>query len=203
MLDEPRLAGPVSVLHRSDLRNGLMALVDEQQRVVRQVIEQGRRRLARFAIRKMAGVVLDPVAVADLAHHLDVELRPLAEPLGFKQLAVLMQISTPRIQLFSDAIHRPEHRVIRHHVVAGGINRQPLVCLAHGMQQRIDLRKGVHFVSPQFDPIRVVVVGRKNLDGIADHAECPALEGFAAGIEDLHQLIRDLLARDPLAPFQH
>ena len=43
---------------------------------------------ARLAAREMARVVLDAVAVADLAQHVEVVARALLETLGFEQLAV-------------------------------------------------------------------------------------------------------------------
>ena len=42
-----RLAGEVAAIHAAELRHGDVALIDDQQRVLRQVFEQGRRRLAR------------------------------------------------------------------------------------------------------------------------------------------------------------
>ena len=75
------------MVHRAELRNRLVALVDDQQRIRRQIVEQTRRRLARRAPGKKARVVFDAVAVADFADHLDVEARALLEPLRFEQLA--------------------------------------------------------------------------------------------------------------------
>ena len=58
----------------------------------------------------MARVVLDAVAVADLANHLEVEHRPLVQPLRFEQLALrarararrstssALMVSTARLQ---------------------------------------------------------------------------------------------------------
>ena len=65
--DQHFLARPVAVVHAADLRHGLVALVDDDQRVVGQVVEQRRRRLARRAAGQVPRVVLDAVAVADLA----------------------------------------------------------------------------------------------------------------------------------------
>ena len=79
-------------IHAADLRNGLMALVDDHQRVVGQVVEQRRRRLARRAAGEVARVVLDAVAVADLPHHLEVEHRPLVQPLRLEQLALRFEL---------------------------------------------------------------------------------------------------------------
>ena len=56
---ERDLAAVVAARHRPDLRHRLVAFVDEQQRIVGQIFEQGRRRLARQAAGEEAAVILD------------------------------------------------------------------------------------------------------------------------------------------------
>ena len=68
-----------------------MALVDDDQRIARQVVEQRRRRLARRAAGQVPRIVLDAVAVADLTHHLQIEHRALVQPLRLEQLAFALQ----------------------------------------------------------------------------------------------------------------
>ena len=60
------LARSIAEVHAADLRHGLVALVDDDQRIAGQVVEQRRRRLARRAAGQVPRVVLDAVAVADL-----------------------------------------------------------------------------------------------------------------------------------------
>ena len=62
-----------------------MALVDDDEGVLGEVLDQRGRRLARPPAREVARVVLDPVAVAELAEHLHIEKRPLLEPLGLEE----------------------------------------------------------------------------------------------------------------------
>ncbi len=50
-----------------------MTFVDEEESVAREVIEKGRRRLADRAAVEKTGVVFDPLAVAHLLDHFDVE----------------------------------------------------------------------------------------------------------------------------------
>ncbi len=85
VLDERLLARAVAVVHAADLRHGDVALVDDDQRVLRQVVDQGRRGLARAVPGQVARVVLDAVAEAELAQHLHVEEGPLLEPLRLEQ----------------------------------------------------------------------------------------------------------------------
>ena len=70
-----------------------------EQGVVREVVEQRGRRLAGQAAGEMARVVLDAVAVADLADHLEVEHGALLEALRLDQLALLFEFGVPPLQL--------------------------------------------------------------------------------------------------------
>ena len=56
---ERRLAAEVAAIHAADLRHGDVALVGEDERVVGQIFEQGRRRLAGFAAGEIARIILD------------------------------------------------------------------------------------------------------------------------------------------------
>src|SRR3546814_16727335 len=49
----------VAPRHRADLRHGLVAFIDEQQRILRQIFEQGRRRLAGQTAGEERAVILD------------------------------------------------------------------------------------------------------------------------------------------------
>ena len=52
-----------------------MGLVDDDEKILREVIEETRRPLASRSPGKMTRVVLDSGARPDLEHHLDVEVR--------------------------------------------------------------------------------------------------------------------------------
>ncbi len=95
ILDEVFFSRPVAVIHAAKLRHRLMAFVDEHQRVLRQIIEQSRRRLARHASCKMTRIILDAVAVADFLDHLHIEQRPLMDTLRFEQSALLFEQEFP------------------------------------------------------------------------------------------------------------
>ena len=66
---------------------GDVALVGEDERVVGQIFEQRRRRLARQAAGQIARIVLDAGAGAGRLQHLEVEHGALLEPLRFEQAA--------------------------------------------------------------------------------------------------------------------
>ena len=66
VLDEHVLAAAVALVLAVQLGHGHVALVDDEEEVVGEVVEQRVRRLARSRGRRWARVVLDAVAVADL-----------------------------------------------------------------------------------------------------------------------------------------
>ena len=86
-LGQRRLALEVALEHAADLRHRDVALVDEQQRVLRDVLEQRRRRLARRPAGQVARIVLDARAGARGQDHLEVGRGALLDPLGLQQLA--------------------------------------------------------------------------------------------------------------------
>jgi hypothetical protein len=83
-----RLAAEVAAIHAADLRHGDVAFVDEEQRVVGQIFEQRRRRLAGRRPVRIARVVLDAGAGAGGGDHFEVEIGALLQPLRLEQLAL-------------------------------------------------------------------------------------------------------------------
>jgi hypothetical protein len=124
----------------------------------------------------MAGIVFDPVAVADLFNHFEIEHGALVQTLRFDDLALLFELRPPGFQFGFDGFNRRVLRKPRHYVVSLGINRQAFVGLQNFAEQRIDARQRFHFVAPHFDPVCGLFVGRMNFDYVAANAESPATE---------------------------
>ncbi len=99
MLDEDVLAAAVALELAVQLRHGDVALVDDEEEVVREVVEQRERRLVEVAPVDVHRVVLDAAAVADLGHHLEVVLRAHAQALRLEQLAFALEVGEPLLQL--------------------------------------------------------------------------------------------------------
>ncbi len=193
------LARSIAVVHAADLRHRLMALVDDEERVLRQVIEQRRRRLARGAAGQVPRIILDPVAVANLPNHLEVEHRPLVQPLRLEKLALRFQPrSVPRELLFDrlDSFLRP---IARRDEVRFRIDGDLVVAAQRLARQRIERRELVHLVPEEPDPQPLLLVRQIDLDDVSAHAKRAATElGVVALVLNLHQLAEHLLAADPL-----
>ena len=70
ILHETNLSRAVTPIHRMDLWDGHMALIYDQQIVTREVVQQAEGTLTRLPTIEVAGVVLDPRAIAELTYHL-------------------------------------------------------------------------------------------------------------------------------------
>ena len=197
VLDERRLALAVAVVHPAHLRDRLVGLVHHDQRVLRQVVEQRRRRLARLASGEVARVVLDAVAVAGLAQHLEVEHGALVEALGLEQLALALQ---PRLHLHElrlDRLHRVGEPRLRRDVVARGVDRHLGEPPRRLPGQRVEGADPLHLVPEQLDADPALLVGGHDLDHVAPHAEGAALQlVVVAVVAGLHE------AREQVPPVE-
>ncbi len=199
-LDQGFLARPVAFEHRADLRNGHVRFVDHQQRIRRQVVEQRRRWIAGVLAGEMPRVVLDAVAVADLSHHLQIELSTLRQALRFHQLVLLVQLFEADLQLRLDRVHRRQHALAGGRVMGLGIDG-----IAHHLAQafagqRIEHADLLDLAFKQLDAHRFAVrFGREHIDHFAAHAEGAAVQlEFVAGVLQLGQVLDQLALVDPL-----
>ena len=200
------LARAVAEVHAADLRHRLVALVHDQEGVVGQVVEQRRRRFAGRAPGQVPRVVLDAVAVADLAHHLEVEHRALVQPLRLEQLAFRLELPAALRELGLDRLDRQARAVARGHEVRLREHRHLVDAPEHLAGERVEPGELVHFVAEEADAERVLFVRRHDLDDVAAHAERAAAElDVVALVLNLDQLAQDVVALDalPLLQRQH
>ena len=92
---------------------GLVRLVDEDDEVVREVVEQRERVRSRRAAFEDARVVLDPVAEAELLHHLEVVLGALPQPVRLEHLPSISSSLRPLLELVTDLDDRALDRRLR------------------------------------------------------------------------------------------
>ncbi len=204
VVDEVLLARAVALVHAAGLRNRHVRLVDEHQRARRQVIDQCRRRLARLATGQMARVVLDPLAKADLGHHLEVEARPLLDPLRFDQFHLAHEEFLLRSQFDLDLFDGVEHLLTPGHVVARREHREAADPLPNVARQGIEKLQGLYLIVEERKAQRVFrVLGRKDVQHVAAHAKRAAPEvDFVALVLHLGQAL-DRVALGERIAFLH
>ena len=198
---ERGLAPVVAAEHAADLRHGDVAFVDEHQRVVGQVFEQGRRRLAGLASREIARVVLDAGAGAGRLHHLHVEHGALLQALRLQQAAGVVQLLQALLELGLDGLDGLLQRRLGRDVVRVGVDLDEFQLVGLVAGERIELGDGLHLVAEQRDaPGAVFQMRREQLDRVAAHAEGAADEvGVAAAVVQGDEVGQQLALRQGLA----
>src|ERR1700756_3758491 len=86
--DEGLFARAVAVIHGADLRDRLVRFVDDEQEIGWNVIEQRGWSFSWEAPGHVARIVFDAVAIADRAHHFDVEEGALRDALRFDDFSL-------------------------------------------------------------------------------------------------------------------
>ena len=129
VLGQSDLAATVSFMHAADLRHRHMALVDDAQKIVREVIDQRIRRLSGLTPIKMSRVVLDAAAKPHGFQHLKIVVHAHLQPLSLKQLALFLELLQAPAQLLLDGLDSVLHLGARRHVMGGRPDGQCLVGL--------------------------------------------------------------------------
>jgi|GEM_PF-5218361 len=120
-----------------------MRLVDEHDRIGWKKVEQSVRRRPGLATVEVARIVLDSVAVADLAHHLEVEVDALLEALGFQELVLGLETRDLGIAFNQDLVDDRLHPLPRRDIVRRGKHGNP-----HRLIENL-ARQGVHQADPK------------------------------------------------------
>ena len=173
-----------------------MRLVDDQQPVRREVVEQRPRPRPRLAARQVPRVVLDAGAVAELAHHLEVERRPLAEPGAFERATLGLETADALLHLGLDVDDRFLELVLRRDVVGRRVDvgLRPLGEQLAG--QRVELGDPLDVVAEELDPDEDLLRCRLELERVAADAEPGAAHGGVVALV----LEVDEVAQDGVAP---
>ena len=121
VIHQRALARVVAVVHGANLRHGDVRLVDEHQKVLREVVQQRERRVAGPAAVEVARIVFDAGAIADFAHHLNIVARALLQPLRLHQTVARAQRLHLLVQVALDVLKAGVHLLARGHIVRRGI----------------------------------------------------------------------------------
>ena len=167
----------VALVHAAQLADRDMALVDEHQGVLRQIVDQRRRGLARIAPGQVARIVFDALAEAQLDQHLQVEARALLDALRFDQLGGFLELVDALAQLYLDRLDRAQRGCARRYVVAGGIHREARHGVLHAPGKRVEYFDFFYFGVVQGNSHRVLgMFRREHIDHLAPYPECAAAE---------------------------
>ena len=100
----------------------------------------------------MAAVVLDAGAVAELAHHLEVEGRPLPKAGALQGPALVLELADPLLHLGLDVDDRLAELLARRHEVGRRVDVEVLALGEQLAGQRIELGDPLDLVAEELDP---------------------------------------------------
>ena len=200
VLHQDVLAGLVAEEHAPGLGDRHVGLVHEHEEVRGEVVEQRPGTAPRRPPREVPGVVLDPVAGAGLAQHLEVEVRPLQEPLGLEEPAGILEELRALLELGLDVADRLVQLLPRGDEVPGGVDIDPVALREHLAGERVELRDALDLVAEELDAHREVLVRRMDLEGVAADAELAADEALVVPLVlDVDEVPEHRVAARPLA----
>ena len=189
MVDERLLARAVALVHAADLRDRLVRLVDEDDVVGGEVVEQRVRRRARRPPVEDPRVVLDPVAEAELAHHLQVVLGALADPVRLEHPALALEERHLLLELVLDLVLRALDRRLRGDVLRRREDGDRVELREDLAGERVEVRDLLDLVAEHRDPVGGLGVRRLDLDHVALDPEAAAAEQrVVADVLDVDQL---------------
>src|SRR5580704_14915602 len=154
----------------------------------------------------MAGIILDAVAVADGAHHFDIEMRSLLHSLRLDDSSLALEFALPPFELFENGLNGAFFLLGGQDVVRLRIYRHTRDIRFAGDNlpgERIDSPDGFDLVAPELDANGGIFVGRMDFYDIAAHSEGAAAELLGAIVLDVDKSAEHGLAGDGLAFFQH
>ena len=189
MLDENLLATSVALVLAVKLWDGHMALVENHEEVVREVVHQGVRRLSRLPPVQVSRVILDAVAVTELPHHLEVVCGTHAKPLSLQQLVPFFEPLEPFCQFQFDRGRRRLNALVGGDVMGGGVDDHLPQFAYHLARHRVHLQHSFYFVTEILDSHQGLLVRREHLEGVSLDPEFPPGEVHLVSLVlDVHQL---------------
>ena len=199
MLHQHFFASAVTIIHRAHLGDGYVALVDQHQEIIGEVIEQGSWLLTRFAVGEIATIVLDPLHEASLLEHFQIVLGALAQALRLKQLTVRLKPLFTLLVLLSNPVNRLLNFLLRRCIVATRKDGKLRWLIENLASERVDVRNPIHLITKKFHPIGRLLPCRKDIDHIALDAKGTTCKiDIIAMVLDIHQLAQKFILNSPL-----
>src|SRR5690606_34238496 len=162
----------VASVHRPELGEGLMALIDYEQKVIGKIVDQTVWRLSWLAAVKMAGVVLNSLAASGLFYHLHIMHCSLPEPVGLDHPKLFKSL----VQLRLYGVDRRFQLVLRYDIMPGRIDEEVAHILDSLAGDPVDLRDPLYFISKELNSNDVVEVAGDDIDGLAVDPEASRRE---------------------------
>ena len=203
VFDQIGLSGQIAAVHRPYLRHGDVTFVDDEQKILREEVQEAVGTRARRSAVEVAAVVFDAGTVAEFAYHLDVVVDALLQTLCLKVFADALEISHLFLEVFLDEgnggfllVGRRDEEVGRIDAVVGK--------RGHCVQGlAVQFLQTLYFVAPEGHSEDTFAVGQKDVHGVAfdpDAASCR--RDVVAHVERVEQTAQQGVVGDGLSDGQ-
>ena len=154
-----------------------MGLVNDNKKVLREIIHQRTGRFSGKTPGQMPGIILNPGAESRLPHHFHIKVRALGDALGLQKLVLALEECHPLLQLLQDVFRGLHHLLFGNHIVGRGKNCH-MAQLGPGFSRhRVNLRNPIHLVPEKLHPVRRPVgICRINVHHIPLYPEASPLK---------------------------
>ncbi len=201
VLHQHALAGMVAAVHRANLRQRHVTLIDESHEILGEIVQQAEGPLPFLAPVEVAGIVLDAGAIAHLLDHLEVVFHPLLQALGLQSPALRLEPGDLLHQVVLYGTHGSNRALAGSHEVCRRANAHPVDFFYMGARHRINQTQPVNLVAEKLNAYGLVRPTQEHINYIAVHTEGPALEiGLGTAVESIDQLVQQARERAAL-PF--
>ena len=200
---EGLLARAVAAVHGTDLRDGDVTFINDDEKIFRKEVEQAVRTCAGGASVEIARIVFDARTVTEFAYHLYVVVHTLFEALGFEVFVLLLEPLHLLHEVVLDLADGEFLRFFGGEEEVGGVDFIFVKRTDTLPRKTVDLFDAVDFVAPEVDAQHIVGVSEEDVHRVALHAEVAALRcHVVAGVEAVHQAAQEDIHRDTLAGAQ-
>ena len=174
IVDQIELPASVTFIHSSDLRQRDMRLINEDDKVIREVIQQDSRTLSGGTACKRTGIVLYSGAVADFLQHLYIVFNTALEPFLLNQLALGLKIVKLVPELVLNADNGTVQSLFRHYELLCRIQSEAVQLIKLLQRERIKHINGDNLIPVKSYADSTLKISRINLYDIASYAESAA-----------------------------
>ena len=166
---------PLSVapVHGPDLRYRLMALVDDEQEIIREEVEEAERPLSLFPSVEIPAIVLNARAVSKLTNHLKVVSHTRLEQVFLGQVTDVLIELEPLMQVVLDLMDGPLRCLLRSHKEVSRIDGIVRMAAEGHISDSVDFLNGLDFVPCEIHAYDFVIVCKENVDDVSSDPEMP------------------------------
>ncbi len=155
-----------------------MALVDNRQEILREVVEQAEWAHPGLASVEITAVILDAGAMAHLAYHLDIVGCARLQPVRLKGFTLGLEKSGLAPEVEFHLCQRRGLPFARGHKEICRINLELIVLAEGGVVDWMQRGYGVDFVAPEHHPADYFLISQAYIDRVALHPEVTSVQFY-------------------------